>query len=208
MEHFVDLNGSIYFLSNRIRLNGLSYRCLCETITVRTFITFLNSIRHCENDNNPLYINLVNLDAQIYFDRLWMSKQGYEDKPVVLVNYYGAKAFADHFGLQLMPQAMWRLILSLEKEFIEYYDLPEINIEEKYGGPMPADKRNPSKLGIYDLIGNVAFWGEEVQINYPLCYGIGWNKSRINIRSEMIQRRWARISSISTGLRYIIEDED
>lgn len=208
MPPSIELYGHSYELSAPVNVDGTVWRVLSEPVRVTTFAKFLNTIRHVEPDSGPAYVNTVNYDTPVeYAGGRWSPRTGREDQPMVLITHRAAIEFARRHSLELIDLSLWTVLRNQELPYFAEADPYVLNIEDKHGSPVPAMRLPLSRLGIRGLFGNVSFWGKDMSGGYAACFGIGWNKSRINLQSDMVKFRWARISSVSTGIRLACKEE-
>lgn len=203
----VSLHGERYELSRPIDVAGVTWRIVASPVTAITFSRFLNETGHVEPAEGPHYINVVNYDTPLRYSRhSWEPRPGHAALPVTLITYRGAQKFAEYHELALIDTELWRVLRQQDvPPAAAAVDVREINIEDSYGGPLPAGQLAPSALGIRGLYGNISFWGTDASgtrcHSYAPCFGVGWNKSRINLMGDMVKYRWTRIASVSTGIR-------
>jgi len=147
------------------------------------------------------------------FDSAWQVDSGYEDRPVVMVSWYGAKAYCEALGKRLPTEAEWE---KAAKGATEHYIYPwgdslEANAANYWSDADPYkagvypfttpvgffdgdlrhgyetfDGRSP--YGIHDMAGNAFEWvGDWYQSNYYLATPVGgWSihRDRLSARCE------------------------
>lgn len=100
------------------------------------------------------------------------AESGYEDLPVVAVNWKGAKAFAEYYGLDLPTEAEWLYAASGGNNY-EYgtddgtIHASNANYDSNIGHPADAGSYPANPFGIYDMCGNVAEWVLDWMGEYP-----------------------------------------
>jgi formylglycine-generating enzyme required for sulfatase activity len=91
---------------------------------------------------------------------------GYEQYPVIRLNWYGAVAFCAHYGLRLPTEAEWekacrggqQLEYGTENGTVsqDLANLYGINGQDTFFGPAPVGSFPPNPYGLYDMCGNAA----------------------------------------------------
>ena len=86
---------------------------------------------------------------------------GYENHPVVMVTYYGAKAYADWMKKRLPTEAEWEKAARGGLVGMKYPRGDDIDtIQANYGrrkvGTTPVGVYPPNRFGLYDVAGNVS----------------------------------------------------
>jgi len=120
-------------------------------VTNQQYANFLNDLR-IPLKKAKLFIDLDDNDCQIYYKNdFYFVKNGKNQFPVVEVNWYGANAYARHYGKRLPTEAEW--------EYIAKYFKTGLNKNNGILSAVGCGK--PNKLGIYDLYGNVREWCDD-----------------------------------------------
>jgi sulfatase modifying factor 1 len=105
---------------------------------------------------------------------------GFEDWPAVFMKWYGAMAFAEHYGLSLPTEAEWEYAASGGKQFkfatsdgtigcnrsnykcynvMQEKDFKGVDTPDEYVGfRMKVGSYPPNPYGVFDLAGNVWEW--------------------------------------------------
>jgi formylglycine-generating enzyme len=99
-----------------------------------------------------------------YHDNTFGVEPGHESWPVIWVTWYGAKAFALSYGLDLPTEAEWEYACRGGKQY-EYgtddgtLGLSKANYRDNGpGGPVAAGSYPANPFGLYDMSGNVWEW--------------------------------------------------
>ena len=143
-----------------------AFYVLNHEVTNAEYCQFLNDEGN-QFENHVKWINLngkwQNEKCRIYEkDSIFYVENGYENYPVVFVNWWGANAFCNWVGGRLPTEAEWEYLAYLSTENIEF------NVEylEKYavfknnsnGIYSEIKSKNKNSIEIYDLFGNLSEW--------------------------------------------------
>ena len=96
----------------------------------------------------------------IYSDSTFKVDSGKENCPVVEVTWYGAKTFAQYFGLDLPTEAEWEYACRGGRQY-KYgtndgmIDISKTNYDGKVGHSVDVGSYSANPLGLYDMSGNV-----------------------------------------------------
>ncbi len=154
-------------------------------ITYARYAAYLNEALASEDINEPSggivtgktgeysgqnYINLSGynpVDAQYcwigYDNGAFSVEPGYENRPAGFVSWYGAKAFALYYGLDLPTEAEWEYAARGGKQY-KYgtddgtIDSTKANYNQNIGHPVDVGSYPPNPFGLYDMSGNVTEW--------------------------------------------------
>jgi len=181
-----------------------------------------------EGDYIHLHLDEPGVHIQ-YIDDVFSAETGFEDHPVVMVSWFGAKAYCDFFGWRLPTEDEWEKAArgtdtraypwgdEIKRNQANYYSSQ--NLLKKLLGP--ASRTTPvgyyngginnkyqteagiSPYGLYDMAGNVWQWTGSIYPDQHYRYMRGG--SFMNYEYNL--RVWARNSagpdyySIATGFR-------
>ncbi len=96
--------------------------------------------------------------------------------PVVGITWYGAKAFAVHYGLDLPTESQWEYAArGGEMQYLYAtddgtIDATKANYDRTIGHPVDVGSYPPNPFGLYDMSGNVAEWCNDWFARYPSLY--------------------------------------
>jgi formylglycine-generating enzyme required for sulfatase activity len=153
---------------------------LAETeVTNAQYCAFLNAVKPTESERKKWIAIKNDLDTKErknwYVAEIknsggtYYPSSGYEDHPVICVNWYGADAFCDHYGLRLPTEAEWEYVAGGP----EHYKYPWGNSWQDnrccYDRTLPSSNLTPvpteavgsyyaNGYGLYDIAGNVWEW--------------------------------------------------
>jgi formylglycine-generating enzyme required for sulfatase activity len=165
-----------------------------------------------------IHIPLTDEGLRLNFDgQNYSSKVGYENHPMVLVSWFGAKAYCEFFGWRLPSEIEWEKAArgsdgrpfpwgaNISPENANYYSSHDIfeKIWGGAGGTTPVGFYNgktydgfqtldsPSPYGLYDMAGNVWQWTGDVYDDQHYRYMRGGSKENY----EYNLRVWTRNSA-------------
>lgn len=147
----------------------------------------------------PLADNGLRLD---YDGQTFTAKPGYENHPMVLVSWFGAKAYCDYYGWRLPTEVEWEKAArgtdgrpfpwgeEIKRNNANYYSSHDVfeKIVGGLGDTTPAGFYNgstyegyetldsPSPYGLYDMAGNVWQWADDVYEKQHYRYLRGGSK--------------------------------
>jgi len=127
-------------------------------------------------------------------------RPGFEDWPAVNVRWYGAYAFAEHYGLSLPTEAEWEYAASGGKQFKWATNDGEISGEnanykcfsgtrsqdEWIGYRITVGSYSPNPFGVFDLGGNVWEWALDWYREdfYQYCVDNNITRNPVNLDGE------------------------
>lgn len=179
---------------------------------IYTVLSPVSCVSHVQAQNSPLLIpeHPLNQSWIRYHPELerFHVHPGFEDWPAAFIRWYGAMAFAEHYGLSLPTEAEWEYVASGGHQF-EFptsdgtnsgrhanYRCYNVMGEEDFGGTDAPDdcigfkttvgSYPPNPYGVFDLAGNVWEWtldwyGTDF---YQQCVNNGISKNPINLVGE------------------------
>ncbi len=111
------------------------------------------------------FLDMQTTDCKInYVTNGFVIDAGYENHPVVMVTWFGAYAFAAHYGLALPNEYEWEMAARHDKGYDYPWgnQNPDCDLANYYGC---LDQTQPvgistgtSQFGVYDMAGNVWEW--------------------------------------------------
>jgi len=140
-------------------------------ITNTQYATFMNAINANANGsvNGIEYLDMDSNDIEItYTSGNFFANTEKENHPVMLVTWYGAKAYCEYYGGRLPTEAEWEFAArggnnsngyiyagSNILSEVAYYDTTTVLGVINTGN---VGTKNPNELGLYDMSGNVSEW--------------------------------------------------
>lgn len=124
------------------------------------------------NNEGQEYIVFSFSDCGIrYIDGVFMVAPGKENYPVTYVTWYGAKAFAMFYGLDLPTEAEWEYACRGGQQYLYGTDdgtINSSNYDDNIGYPIKVCQYPANPFGLFDMCGNVV----------ELCHD--WHKEYAN----------------------------
>lgn len=179
---FVHINGDSFEMGDFLKSGfknapvhkvTLSSFYISETnVTNEQFCKFLNS-KGNQKTFNVEWINLLSPHCMIEFKNgLFVPKEPYNAFPVIEVSWYGAQEYCKWSGGYLPTEAEWEFVARNGGKEILYptgatislkdANFLEENNDNKWHSVVPIKTYKPSKLGIYEICGNIMEWCSDV----------------------------------------------
>jgi len=130
-------------------------------VTNSDFVVFLAEKGNRETEGIP-WILTESESCRIYESGGGFEVEpGYEDHPVVMVNYYGAEEYARWAGKRLPTEAEWERaagggIADSPYPWGDDPDTTRANYDRKRSGTTPVGVYPPNGFGLFDMAGNVS----------------------------------------------------
>ncbi len=191
------INGNNPSLNGKLTANKKKFRPFVigrYEITNAQFVQFLNeNVTSHETTQNWLQTDPILTKVKQLPSGQFIVEPGFENYPVVGVNWYGAKAYCD--WLTEKTQIPFRLPAETEWRYANAANLANFSHEEpeNFGwfetnaasGPQPVGTKNPNVFGLYDLQGNLWEWcADSIANSHPeigqtsrMVCGGSWNST-------------------------------
>ncbi|MFK8303092.1 formylglycine-generating enzyme family protein [Capnocytophaga stomatis] len=154
-----------------------SFRISKYEITNAQYAEFLNAKGNRKNGDVP-YIELKEGWCQIRkVNEKYVAQKGYEQYPVVLVSWHGAKAYAEWVGGTLPSEEQWEYATRGGNKTKNHTYAGSNSLDDVAWHRQNTDelqsvgKKQPNELGIYDMNGNVSEWCEDIFTSYDYKLG-------------------------------------
>ena len=180
-----------------------------------------HGVRHEEKISAGDYLHLPLKDASLrltFDEKTFAAKSGYENHPMTLVTWFGAKAYCDYYGWRLPSEAEWEKAArgvdgrpfpwgeTIARNNANYYDSrdPSEKNAGKQGDTTPVGYYDgkahdgyttldsPSPYGAYDMAGNVWQWMGDVYPGEHYRYMRGGSKASYDYDLRVWTRNNAR----------------
>ncbi|MBN1119563.1 MAG: SUMF1/EgtB/PvdO family nonheme iron enzyme [Anaerolineae bacterium] len=179
-------------------------------VTNAQFADFLN-----ENGNQQIDIEEIQFDNRwlgsdngilVLNDNRWIVVEGYEDYPVVLVNWFAAQAFCVWRDARLPTELEWEysgrgpdgLTYSWGNEFA-HGGVTDVFLEPFAVG---SSKEDISWVGVWDLSGNALEWVNSISAPYPYSSADGRELlSESNLATTRVIRSYGYHGGAQGGAR-------
>lgn len=201
--------------------NEGSGRCVWISASLVTNALFCTVFDHLlldnEIDTTYRWLNTVNPNLPIRpTEGGFVIDDGFENHPVVGVNWNGATLFCHLLGARLPTSAEWTLMATsgVEGRLYPWGDLlpstSRANFDNNVGSTTPVGSYPPTDLGFYDVAGNVREWCSDpfentAQKEWRVIRGGSWNKPGSYLGCDVVRGKWRRQGSDSCGFRLVVE---
>ncbi len=137
-------------------------------ITNAQYATFMNDIGANIDGSfsGVAYLDMDNVDVQIsHTSGSFIAEAGKENNPVIEVSWFGAKAYAEHYGGRLPTEAEWEFAAKGGTSSSDYTYSGSNTIDDvawyttnSGGATHPVGTKSANELGLHDMSGNVWEW--------------------------------------------------
>lgn len=190
-----------------------------------------HGIRHEERiyPGDYIYIPLDDPALRLHFDgKAFSIKEGYENHPVTMVSWFGAKAYCDFYGWRLPTEMEWEKAArgtdrrpfpwgdTISRNNANYYssrdpfeDMSSFGSRtspvgfyngKEYNGYQTVDSASP--FGLYDMAGNVWQWMGNVYEGQHYRYMRGGSKDTYDYNLRVWMRNNATPTYYSPGVGF------
>jgi len=172
--------GSLEHLEHKVTLNDFYISNL--EITNKQYCKFLNDYGSdkVKSGNHKGKLMIEPSSKYIYSDwgihktgKKWVSANGYENFPVIYVNWYGAREYCKWAGGRLPTEAEWEYAArgastGSATTYSGSNSAWRVSWNASNSGEIshPVGTKRPNELGIYDMSGNVWEWCEDTYSKY------------------------------------------
>lgn len=143
------------------RVTLSSFKISKYEITNAQYAKFLNASKN----NHPYYDSKMKI---VKSDGIFRAYPGFENHPVVEVNWHSAGAYAKWVGGRLPTEAEWEYAArgGNKSKGYKYSGSNNINEVAWLYDIYPVGTKKPNELGIYDMTGNVMEWCDDWYDSY------------------------------------------
>ena len=125
-------------------------------------VSYTNNSGFLQIDQTQKFIYTDNWGVK-YDNGKWVAQTGYENYPVIMVTWYGAKAYADWIGGSLPTEAQWEYACRAGTTTAWSYGDSENGDYMWYSSNSDSKThevgtKKPNDYGLYDMHGNVFEW--------------------------------------------------
>ncbi len=154
-------------------------------ITNAQYVTFMNDIgANIDGSfNGEEYLNMDAPDIEIsHTSGSFVVDAGKENNPVIEVSWFGAKAYAEHYGGRLPTEAEWEFAAKggTNSSDFKYSGSNTIDdfawyISNSGGSAHPVGTKSANELGLHDMSGNVWEWTNDWSDRNFYSISPSWN---------------------------------
>lgn len=191
---------------------------LNQPVSNANFVDFLNIMQKAGVSNvvngTQLFVNenmITERGGRIAFNvdiAQYEVAQGYENYPVYWVTWLGAASYARYKGCRLPSK---KELERLTESHLEEFNPAYVNAGHKQPDASPIGYFPANRIGMYDLIGNVASWcrdgsdGHDTTAVGRYMFGSAWNRD--DTKQEFLRAKERPINGCSRGVGIrLIED--
>ncbi|MFH1565512.1 MAG: SUMF1/EgtB/PvdO family nonheme iron enzyme [bacterium] len=201
-------------------------------VTNRQYAAFLNENNVVNNfEGSYKFINAFNRHTRIKFNgSTYIVDSGYENHPVISVNWHGADEFAKWLNCRLPTEAEWEKAArgGIDEKLYWWGNTPPKpysgNYGEIIGDTTPIGQFSANNFGLYDIEGNVSEWCfdwydkdyyKKSPMNNPkgpeagsekVFRGGNWSYSSNMARVAKRNKFWFMIGKTKLGFRVVFDN--
>jgi formylglycine-generating enzyme required for sulfatase activity len=167
------------------------------------------------------------LSGPLISEHKYVVVPGYEDHPVICINWYGAFLYALSKGCKLPTEAEWEVASkSCMDDFVYEWGLKpptkkDANFGEHYGETTPIGSFPPNDIGLLDMTSNTREWcldwytpdkkyvkDRKIELSKKQCVskvikGCGWNRGQSSMQCYKRTGKWPRLGGANIGFRLV-----